>query len=81
MTLCLRSAASPVSTSRPIAIRRGTRQFIGGECVSPGGDDQFAELPHLAGFQRARLVFEGFQLCVKIPWLAHHILRTLSMEQ
>jgi hypothetical protein len=58
-----------------------TRQFIGGECVSRGGDNQFAELPHLAGFQPARLVFERFELRVKVPWLAHHILRKLSMER
>ena len=43
--------------------------------------DQFAELPHLAGLQLARLVFERFQFRVKVSWLAHHILRKLSMER
>ena len=41
---------------------------------------ELPELPHLAGFQRARLVFERFQLRVKVPWLAHHMLRKLSMS-
>jgi hypothetical protein len=44
-----------------------TRQFIDAEGVSTRGDDEFAELPHLAGLQLFGPVFERFQLRVKVP--------------
>ncbi len=41
-------------------------QFIGTECVSPGGDDQLAELPDFAGLQPARPIVERLQFRVKV---------------
>ena len=51
-----------------------TRQFVGGERIGPGGDDQFAELLHLTVLQFFDLVFQHFQFGVKVTWLAHHVL-------
>ena len=48
-----------------------TSQFIDRERIGPGGDDQFAKLLHLAGFEFPRLVFQRLQFRVEVPWLAY----------
>jgi len=50
-------------------------QFIDAKAICPGGDDQFAELLHLAALEVARLVLKRFQFPVEIPRLAHHVLQ------
>jgi len=50
-------------------------QFIDAKAICPGGDDQFAELQHLAALEVARLVLKRFQFPVEIPRLAHHVLQ------
>jgi hypothetical protein len=42
-----------------------TREFIGAEQISPGGDDQFAELLHFASFQPARFSPSAFSSASK----------------
>jgi hypothetical protein len=44
-------------------------QFVGAEAICPGGDDEFAELLHLAALEIPRLVLKCFQFSVEIPWL------------
>ena len=41
-------------------------QFIDVEAICPGGDDQFAELLHLAALEVARLVLKRFQFPVEV---------------
>ena len=50
-------------------------QFIGIERICPRGDDQLAELLHLAVLEVARLVPECLQFSIKVSWLTHHLLR------
>ena len=57
-----------------------TSQFLGGESIGPGRDDQLAKLLHLAILQVLRLVLQRPQFRIEVPWLAHHILHKLSME-
>jgi hypothetical protein len=59
-------------------------QFVGVKRVSPRGDDELAELPHLSGLQLFGFVVERLQLRVKVSRFAHDILRKLrrlSMEE
>src|SRR5712691_238546 len=55
-----------------------TRQFVGGECVSPRGDDQFTKLLHLTVLEVTRFVSKCLQFGIKVPWFAHR--RLLSVD-
>lgn len=58
-----------------------TRQFIGGERVGSGRNDQLAKLLHFAVLQVFGLVLQRLQFRIKVSWFSHHRLHKQSMER
>src|SRR6185312_7545585 len=55
-------------------------QFVGVECVSPRGDDQFTKLLHFTALEVTRLVPKCLQFGIEVPWFAHRRLHECRGE-